>query len=214
MSAKTPQSIREQIVTLRKSGHSTRSIETILAKRGVTVGKSTIASVAKQHRSSGAPAPRSTRASSSTASPVLGGTLLRQQVAAAQDAAEGHLPPELAGLDPLAIPDMDLHQLAAIAALLDTASRSAVREKDARLAGQLWDLREKVSRAIARLRPPVLPDPAKDPANTAARDEIRARLMKLVHSARKSDAGLALLRAHLEVAERAKAQRDAEALAQ
>ncbi|MEZ4293988.1 MAG: hypothetical protein R3B70_03345 [Polyangiaceae bacterium] len=228
---------------LAKAGHSARSIEAILAARGHSVKKSTIAAIAKRARESMAGAGSSSaagrggrrggggeaggRGARLTSERPAGGTGRPAAGAKGSEAGateagnvegEEHgadLPAELAGLDAADLADRDLAGLVQLANLLDASLRSALAVRDARLASSLWSVRERVSLAIARLRPPVPPDPAKDPANVQARDALRARLERLVASGRESGAGLAQLRAHVAEAE-AEAQRrgDAEAEAQ
>jgi hypothetical protein len=109
------------------------------------------------------------------------------------------------------VADLDLGQLAKLAELFDERLRAAVKTGDVRLAGWLLGARRTVSQEISRLRPPVLPDPAKDPANVIARDELRARLVAAVASYHQSAAGRAQLRAHLELVESGSISRFAEA---
>ena len=185
MPAPKSDQIRDQVLTLAKEGHSPRTIEGILAKRGVRIGKSAIHELVRLYRAGAIPDPiarGSSTSSSGTSTP-----------------SAPTLPSDATGtaLDVGAVADLDLEQLVALASLFETRLRSALDVGDVRLAGWLLNARRTVAQEVARLRPPVLPDPARDPANVSAREELRARLLSAVASYERSDAGRAQLRSHL-----------------
>ena len=194
MPARKPDSIRDQVIDLAKQGHGSRSIEAILAKRKVQIGKSAIAEIVRQYRAGAIPDP----ALKTIPAPTKAGPPVLRAPAPTTPPAEGG-----GEGGPVEVADHDLAELAKLATLFDVRLRGAVKVGDVRLAGWLLNARRTVAQEIAKLRPPILPDPAKDPANVLARDELRARLEAAVESFHKSDAGRAQLRAHLERVEAA-----------
>lgn len=188
--------VREQVLALVKEGHSVRAIETILAGRGVKIGKTAIADIAKQFHA-GTLKPK--RSKPAAAPPP------RAPVTAPEAGAEEAPAP----LDPAAVADLDIEDLCALAKLLRIRLRKAVKAGAVKLVPVLLTSKLIVSREIAKLRPPASPDPAKDPANQEAREALRARLEQLVASAHQSGAGLEQLRAHLARAEEEAARRPA-----
>ena len=195
MPAPTPTKTRAQVVALAKAGHSVRTIEGMLAKRGVHVGKSTIAELVKLYRAGAlpdvAPAPSSPKASSRTPAAPTAAALTP-----ATSSVEG-----VKELDPTEVADLHLAELVKLARLFHRQIRLATKVGDVKLVSGLLSSRMLVAKEIARLRPVVPADPAKDPANLEARDLLRERLEQLVESARTSDPALELLRAHLKRAE-------------
>lgn len=210
MPAPKPAEIRAQVAELVRTGHSARAIEGLLAKRGVKVGRTVIAELAKQVRAGTlkAPAakaaavapPAAPKAAAVSPPPTPGPAAPRPPTA-----------PELAETpDPAEVADLDLRRLAEMAALVDDRMRTATLEGDVRLIETFLKTRERLSLLIAKVRPVIPPDPAKDPANTAARDDFRARLERAVDSSLGSDAGLDQLRAHVRRCEEAAALRRVE----
>lgn len=190
-SAKT----RDQVVALAKAGHSVRTIEAMLAKRGVQVGKSTIAEVVKLYRAGALTAPAPAPAPAARAAPPA------PAGAATQAPAPASSPTDVKDLDPTEVADLDLAELVKLARLFHRQIRIATKVGDVKLVAGLLSSRVLVAREIARLRPVVPADPAKDPANLEARELLRVRLEQLVESARTSDAALDLMRGHLRRAE-------------
>lgn len=184
MPAPTSPEVRRQVLELSSKGHTSRVIAAMLGKRGIGIGHVTVQSIinrAPQGSPSGA-----------------GATTLNREAETAGGAPPPTVPGvDVEGLDAAALADMDLVQLTKLGVLLDDSIQSAVRFKETRLLGGLYKTRQMVSNDIARHRPPVAPDPARDPANTVARDELRRRLERLLASSRQSGAGLALLEAHV-----------------
>jgi hypothetical protein len=199
MPAPKAQQTREEVLALARQGHSVRAIETMLKGRGMTIGKSAIAELVKLYRA-GAVA-EAARAPE----PPKGPPPASAGPTAAADGAGA--PPSVEVLDPAEVANLDLAELVRIAGLFTRVLEIATNAGDVRVVAGLLASRITIAREIARLRPPVLPDPAKDPANLAARDELRARLGRAVEAARQSDAALEQLRAHLQRAEEEAARR-------
>lgn len=101
-------------------------------------------------------------------------------------------------LDLESIPDLDLAELRGLSALFQDKLTAALAVGDVRLAKGLLEGRILVAREVARLRPPTPPDPARDPANVAAREDLRARLERLREASRASPPAVEQARAWLE----------------
>jgi hypothetical protein len=219
MPARKQDGTRDQVIELAKAGHSARAIEGILAKRQVKFGKSAIAELVRLHRagkvagpaakaSAGKPSPKVPAAKAAPATPAPTPTApATGPPPAAAPSMPGRRPDDESPLDPAEVADLDLEQLVALARLFDATLRSALAEKDTRVAGWVLGARRVLSQEIAKLRPPVIPDPDKDPANLAARDELRTRLERVTDAYQGSPAGLAQLRAHVARAEAAAERR-------
>lgn len=192
--------IKAEVIKLLKGGHSTRAIEAMLLKRRIKVGRTTVSDLARQFRA-GALQPAKQEDPPTIAAPPAALAEVSERVS---EPLSG--PVEL---DPTHVADLDLRSLARGARLADRTLKAALRVGDIKLVESLLKTRERLSMLIARLRPPVLPDPAKDPANVTARDELRAKLERAVEASQASDAGLEQLRAHLRRAEEAAALRHA-----
>lgn len=166
---KKPEEVRRKVIELGRAGHSSRQIEAIMERDGTPVDHATAAALV---------------------------------TAARVEAMRSSAPPrgavEATEVDPDAIPDLDLRGLYEMSTLFQTKIQSALDVGDALLAGKLLDGRITVAREVARLRPPVPPDPTKDPANVAARDELRARLERLRAASVASEPAREQVRAYLE----------------
>lgn len=215
MPARKPDGTRAEVIELAKAGHSVRAIEGILAKRKVQFGKSAIAELVRLYRAGGVPEPKAStgKPAGKAPAPKAPAPVASSRTSPATSPAPpstsrpGRPPDDETPLDAAEVADLDLAQLVGLARLFDTNLRAAVTEKDTKLAAWLLGARKTVSQEIARLRPPVLPDPDKDPANLLARDELRARLERAVEAYEGSSAGLSQLRAHVARAEAAAARR-------
>lgn len=149
---------RAAALDLARTGHSSRTIETMLRARGIELGRSTIAQLVKDTRAEAMRTPRP------TSTPF----------AAAQTGTDATEPLDLSG--------SDLGQLWRLSCMFDAKIREALDAGDMRLMRQMLDGRILVAREIASLRPPTPIDPAKDPGHTPARDALRERLAAAVAS--------------------------------
>ena len=171
MAPRQSQKVKAKALELAKEGHPVRTIEEMLDKLGMTMGKSAVAALVKEYR----------------ANPAQG-------AASAGAPVSTNVEPELGD----SVPDLDLGELRTLSKLFDEKLRAATEAGDVKLAKGLLDARLVTAREIARLRPATPPDPARDPANVEAREELRARLERLRDASRASEPARAQARAWLE----------------
>lgn len=193
--AKTP-AVRERALELIRGGMSVRGAEERLAAEGHKVSKSTVASLAREARKSPRPSPTTSAPSASTraqetASPA-------EQHGSTAPPAEKAAEPQLdAALLASFEGDVDVRQLERVAARLSARMEKAIQDGDLTVLKSLMPLRLQLAQTIARVRPPPEADPEADPANIAAREQLRARIGLLVAEAESADATREAIREHL-----------------
>lgn len=94
--------------------------------------------------------------------------------------------------------ELDVGQLGRVAAKLTERLEHALATDDFRALSQLTPLRLQVSATLARVRLPPKVDPEADPANVAAREELRSRVEQLAAELERTPEARAAVRAHLD----------------
>lgn len=162
-----------------RGGASVRAIEERLRAEGIPVSKSTVGRIAMAAQK-GPVKPTTTPAKRTEPSPPPLEEPLSDEVVAT---FEGQT---------------SLQQLTRIASRYSARIDRAIETGELQVLQRMTPLLLQVNQMIARVRPPEIPDPASDPSNLAARDQVRARIALLVAEAENTEAARAALRAHLD----------------